>query len=109
MKGKQNAKANPITEGTPSLAQLLSDSDDNSQFDYDRIDWPAFGSLAVACCRLGALVSLYLSSSDNSIVVSIRFGSERRAFGYTDAQQFNNGVVAVAKKLGAYSKGRNDL
>lgn len=109
MSRKNESKNLPKTTNAPSLAQLLGGDDDSEQFNFDGLDWLAFGAFVATATALGALVSAYVSNSDGCFVVAIRFGDDRKAFQFTNAEQATNNIKALTKKLAAYSKGRSGL
>lgn len=108
MKGTRNGKTPVVSEGAPSLQELLSDNDDAPGFDYNGLDADTCLNLVRTCCQLGALVNFYYSRTDDSFCFSVRLGEQRRAYTCPDAAAFNTTAKGVALKLAGYIKGRGD-
>lgn len=106
MKGVKNAKAQSTSPDTPNLAELLDDGPDGQRFDYDSVEWDALGRVITVACRLGAMVSVYRSTVDDTLNVSIRLGEQRRAYSAPDADAFSALCNGLAVKLsGALKSG----
>lgn len=100
MTRKTNAKARPNPAAEEAMAELFGSSDDSDRVDFGDIDWLACGRLVALCTQRGALVTFYVASADNTLCISIGVGERRKRYQTDTAEQFDQLIEGVFRKLG---------
>lgn len=106
MSTKRGSKSDADQFDADLLAELFPSSDSSPEYSFDLFSNPSFARLAGSVVALGGMATVYLDRSDNSIGLSIRFGTKRQSYRFAgdDAddvvldQLANNYHSAYAKR-----------
>lgn len=100
MTRKRNAKTTADPETTAALAEFFAPDGDSGRVDFGDIDWLAFGRLTSALTGRGALVSIYIGSSDGTLRITVSAGEQRRSYAAADVEQFDQLIEGLIIRAG---------
>lgn len=92
-------KTNQLPDNTPSLSELLQDTNFSDSDSYGDVDPNTLQRLVYTVTGIGAMATFWYDSVNGRLCLSVRSGNDKRSYQWETTEQFQMGAEAIISKL----------